>query len=184
MMKKKLGLLFGLLSLLSFSAFTAKLLNNDQHFVNQQLLFKPKFELAVSDQITEAINNGITITFVVQAKLQQTVDWWFDSTISSKLYTFKLHYYSMSRIYLLHNITTDSSQNFVTLDQLLEQLSQETEFSFDMAQGGDYIETRIFLDKQALPSTMQLPTVFDQDWNINSDWQIVAIKQPVSATDE
>ncbi len=181
---KKTGLLIGLLCLLSFSSFAAKLLDSEQLFTKQQLLFKPRFELTIAEKIIEAINNGIAVTFVVQAKLNQDVEWWFDSVISNKIQTFKLHYYSMSRVYQLHNISRDNTQNFVSLDLLLKQLSEETEFDFDLSQGGDYIETRIFLDKQALPSTMQLPTVFDQDWNINSDWQKIVIEQPSKTSNE
>ncbi len=181
---KKLGVLLVILCMYGFSTFAAKLVDSDQQLIKQQLIFKPKFELNLSEKITEAINNGIAVTFVVQAKLNQSVDWWFNNTISSKLHTYKLHYYSMSRQYQLHNVSLDNRQNFISLDLLIKQLSEETEFVFDLEQGGDYIETRIFLDKQALPSTMQLPTVFDQDWNINSDWQKVTIELPSKAADE
>jgi hypothetical protein len=56
-------------------------------------------------------------------------------------------------------------------------LASQTEFEFTDFTNNHYLEARIFLDKQALPSTMQLPIVFDQDWNINSDWERVTIKE-------
>jgi hypothetical protein len=181
---KNICLIFVLLITVSGVSNSAKLIEANQQIINQKLFFKPKFELDVSEKIAEAINSGIAVTFVVQASLFEDVNWWVDKKISSKIQTFKLHYYSMSRQYQLNNISNDNRQNYASLEQLLEQLSTETEFIFDLDQSSDYIETRIFLDKQALPSTMQLPTVFDQDWNINSDWQQVPITRASLQDDE
>ena len=54
-------------------------------------------------------------------------------------------------------------------------MSQQTSFKFKINDQADYLQSRIFLDKQALPSIMQLPNVFDADWNLNSGWQQVAL---------
>ena len=161
--------------LLCYPAMSAELTGTDQQLFGNELIIKPQFKLSVSKKIEEAINNGIVITFVVQAKLMQNQDWWFDSPISSKIQTFKLRYFTLSRQYQLNNISLNIKQNFASLDQLLQFLATQTEFGFTDFTPNHYLETRIFLDKQALPSTMQLPIVFDQDWNINSDWEVVKI---------
>lgn len=175
MTDRNFGLILVLLMLSGGFLHAAKLLDTEQYYLNQKLHFNPKFSLEISDKIAEAVNNGIAVTFVAQANMVKNVDWWFDTTIQHNIQTFKLHYYSMSRLYQLENVSRHTQQNFISLELLLEQLSKETEFVFGPDVDGDYIETRIFLDKQALPSIMQLPTVFDQDWNINSDWQSVPI---------
>jgi hypothetical protein len=140
-----------------------------------ELIINPQYDLAVSAKVEEAINNGIVITFVMQAKLFRQVDWWFDSEISSKINTFQVRYFSLSRQYQLTHRGRDDKQSFVTLEQLLNHLATQSQFRFTGFAEATHVETRLFLDKQALPSTMQLPTVFDQDWNINSDWQSIAL---------
>ncbi|MFC3194758.1 DUF4390 domain-containing protein [Marinicella sediminis] len=149
-----------------------------QQRTQTELLINPRFDLEISDKIKEAINNGIVITFVMQAKLFKQVDWWFDDEISSKINTYQVRYFSLSRQYQLTHRGSDEKQSFVTLEQLLEHMSLQSQFRFTAFKQATHVETRFFLDKQALPSTMQLPTVFDQDWNLNSDWQRTALSQP------
>jgi len=165
--------------MISFSTIeAAELVSIKQQYIADELLITPEFKLAFSEEIKEAINSGIVITFVVQANLMSRVSWWFDRTSSSKIQTFKLRYFSLSRQYELNNISQNNIQTFVTLDLLLNHLSTKTQFNFQSPISADYVETRLFLDKQALPSTMQLPIVFDQDWNINSDWQSADLIAP------
>ena len=174
---KPITLLTTVLLMLAFNAAqAAEFVTLSQQHTSEALIVTPEFKLVLSDEIEEAINSGIVITFVIQARLMDEVNWWFDRSISSKLQTFKLRYFSLSRQYELNNISQKSIQTFVTLDLLLDHLSTKTEFQFELSTNTDYIETRLFLDKQALPSTMQLPIVFDPDWNINSDWQKTEIE--------
>lgn len=151
----------------------------EHQYQDGELLINPQFELVISDKVREAINNGIVITFVMQAKIFKQVNWWFDPEISSKTHTYQLRYFSLSRQYQLIHRGSDDKQSFVTLEQLLDHISTRSQFRFSQFADATYSETRLFLDKQALPSTMQLPTVFDQDWNINSGWQQVSL-QPQS----
>ena len=152
-----------------------ELLGLKQQTNGSELLITPHFEVAVSQKVIDAIDNGIVITFVYQAKLYHRIDWWFDTVIESKLHTFEVRYFSLTSEYRLHHINNKNILNFTSLYELLEHLGQQTNFVFNADETADYIETRIFLDKQALPSIMQLPNVFDADWNLNSDWQQVAI---------
>ncbi|MCX7552878.1 DUF4390 domain-containing protein [Marinicella sp. S1101] len=149
----------------------ANIIRAEQSIQGQQLIIKPIYQLPISDKVVEAIDNGIVITFVMQVKLYQGIDWWFDTVISAGIKTFQVRYFSLGGLYQLHNIKTDEKLSFVSLDELLNHLGQEINFQFQLSPSVDYFETRIFLDKQALPSIMQLPNVFDQDWNFNSDWQ-------------
>ncbi len=142
-----------------------------QVLVGNELQVKPQFDVQISQKVHDAIESGIVITFVVQAKINQSIDWWFDTNVSSKILTFEVRYFSLSNQYQLHNKILKTKQSFVDLDQLLQHLGHETSFVFPADHAGDYLMTRIFLDKQALPSIMQLPNVFDADWNLNSDWQ-------------
>lgn len=159
-----------------------ELLDFNHQIIGQELLVTPQFEIAVSQKVIDAIDNGIVITFVFQAKTYQSKDWWFDEIIESKLQTFKVRYFSLFNEYQLHQVKDKEDLSFVTLNQLLQQLGQKTTFTFNAKRTVDYLETRIFLDKQALPSIMQLPNVFDADWNFNSDWQQVPLTVSAGST--
>lgn len=152
-----------------------ELISTQQKLDAKNLIFTPQFDLQISQKVIDAIDNGIVITFVYQAKLFESIQWWFDTVIESKIQTFEVRYFSLGSQYQLHHTNSKNKFSFVTLEELLEHMSQQTSFKFKTNQHADYFETRIFLDKQALPSIMQLPNVFDADWNLNSDWQNIAI---------
>ncbi len=154
-----------------------ELLSLEQKVDAQNLLVTPQFELQVSKKVSNAIDNGIVITFVYQAKLFETIDWWFDTVIESKIQTFEVRFFSLGSQYQLHHISSKNKFSFVTLEELLQHMSQQTTFKFQLDEQANYLKTRIFLDKQALPSIMQLPNVFDPDWNLNSDWQQVTLSR-------
>jgi len=152
-----------------------ELLDLQQKTDAKEILITPNFELIVSQKVIDAIDNGIVITFVYQAKLFETIDWWFDAVIENKIQTFELRYFSLGNQYQLHHLNSKIKFSFITLEELLKHLGQQTTFKFKANEQANYVETRIFLDKQALPSIMQLPNVFDADWNINSDWQKITL---------
>ena len=143
----------------------------ESDFSGTTWLLNPQYKVSPSGKVREAIDNGIVVNFVMQVKLYASKDWWFDSMLEHQAQTFAVRYFSLSSQYQLNNLRTKEKQSFITLDQLLDHLGQQTVFEFNANQDADYLSTRLFLDKQALPSTMQLPIVFDADWNLNTDWQ-------------
>ncbi|WP_223788027.1 DUF4390 domain-containing protein [Marinicella meishanensis] len=144
----------------------------DQQRLGPELLITPQFDIQLSDKVTQAIQSGIVITFVMQVQLKQSVDWWLDRQIDHKIQTMQVRYFSLSSQYQLHNRNTNTKQSFANLNGLLAHMGGATTFSFQAEPAADYLQTRLFLDKQALPSIMQLPNVFDPDWNLNTDWQV------------
>ena len=172
-----IGLL--LIAILPSQATEFERLERDLSGTTWQL--NPQYQVLPSGKVREAIDNGIVVNFVMQAKLYASKNWWFDSMLEHQAQTFAVRYFSLSSQYQLNNLRTKEKQSFITLDQLLDYLGQQTTFEFTANQDADYLSTRLFLDKQALPSTMQLPIVFDADWNLNTDWQQVPLntdKQP------
>lgn len=157
------------------SVHSAKLVTVQQSSTADKLMIQPSYELTISDKVIEAINNGIVITFVMQTKLYQEVNWWLDRSTTYHIKTFQVRYFSLTGLYQLHDTRSDEKLSFVQLDDLLKHLGNEVVFEFKLEPPADYFETRIFLDKQALPSIMQLPNVFDSDWNFNSGWQKIEI---------
>lgn len=155
----------------SLSIQAANLIDVKQQIRDDNLIINPQYDLPISDKVIEAIDNGIIITFVVQTKLFEEVDWWFDNNLAHSIKTFQVRYFSLSSLYQLHNIRNDEKLSFPTLEDLMAYIGEEVFFEFKLNSAATYLKTRIFLDKQALPSIMQLPNVFDADWNFNSDWQ-------------
>ncbi|GAA4817613.1 hypothetical protein GCM10011365_12710 [Marinicella pacifica] len=138
----------------------------------------PHYELTLSEAIVDAIQNGIEITFVSEMRLIAEKNWWPDQTLQRTLKHFEVHYFSLSNQYQLKQLDSGEKTFFMTLNGLLEQLTQKTTFNFKHQTGASAVEGRFYLDQRALPSTMQLPILFDPAWSLQS--QPVRRRLPVA----
>lgn len=128
----------------------------------------PHYEMALSDAIVEAIRNGIEITFVSEMRLIAEKNWWPDHTLQKLSQRFEVHYFSLSNQYQLNHLDSGDKTSYMTLEGLLEQLTQKTTFNFNRSSDANAVEARFYLDQRALPSTMQLPILFDPEWSLQS----------------
>lgn len=140
---------------------------------DQGIVVSPQFRVSADKPIEEAINNGIIITLIIKTKAVEKIAWWFDKTLKSQKQTYEVRYFSLSGQYQLKNLDNNSQNSFVTLNELWRYLSKKSNFIFNLEGDSiDYFAARFMLDTGALPSTMQLPVLFDTAWDINSDWFI------------
>ncbi|MCX7544542.1 DUF4390 domain-containing protein [Marinicella gelatinilytica] len=139
----------------------------------------PKYNITLSEAIVEAIHNGIEITFVSEVRLLAEKNWWPDKMLSKTEKRFEIHYFSLSSQYQLKQPDTEKPAAFTTLDSLLIQLTQNTRFSIKKQPQATTVESRFYLDQRALPSTMQLPILWDKEWSL----QAQPSRQPLPVTD-
>ncbi len=128
----------------------------------------PHYDITLSEAMIEAIHNGIEIIFVSEVQLIAEKNWWPDETLLREVKRFEIHYFSLSSQYQLKLIGESKSATFMTLDALLTQLSRKTAFSLDKKPTATAVESHFYLDKRALPSTMQLPILFDPQWSLKA----------------
>lgn len=140
---------------------TIKSLNNQWHVT-------PHYRIELSEAIVEAIRNGIEVTFVSEVRLIAEKNWWPDQILTRTEKRFEIHYFSLSNQYQLKQLDVAKPTAFMTLDGLLQQLTQKTRFDLKKHPEASAVEGRFYLDHRALPSTMQLPVLFDPQWSIEA----------------
>ena len=138
---------------------------------SDNIVVTPQLEFSTSNEIKEAIDNGIRVQLIVKAQLYEPVSWWFDNSISSKYINLEISYYVLGEYYVVLNKNTDQRIGNIEYDRLWGQLDKLINIKLPKLNSKDpWIKLRIELDKGSLPTAMQLPVLFDENWDIDTAW--------------
>jgi hypothetical protein len=141
------------------------------------------FAISVSHEVEEAINKGVTLTFLVEFVLMEPNKYWLDQEAASASLSIRLSYHALSRQYLLKTGTHQST--YATLQEALEELGklrgwvvmEKTAIKKDAPY---YAMLRMRLDQNKLPKPLQVSAIGSESWNLVSErhrW-IPALEKP------
>jgi len=140
-------------------------------FKDGQLVVIPQLRIDPQPAVTEAIRNGIPITLIIKVKAFRQLNWWPDSVVDEMEHNLTIQYFSLSGQYVLKNLYTQQQSSFINLSELLNHIGNNTQFVLsNITDPVNYVGVRIVLDTGALPSSLQLPILFNSEWNLDSDW--------------
>ena len=147
---------------------------------NQSITVTPRLNFETSLQIKEAIDNGVKINIIVKTQLIEPNNWWFDSIIFNQKVTLEVSYFTLSKLYVVKNKSSGKQLSFNSYQQLWSDFEKLMTVVLDSdINDKSWLKMRIMLDKRALPTVMQLPTLFNPDWDIDTEWH----KQKVLASE-
>ena len=131
----------------------------------------PRLSFMTSKKIKEAIDNGIRLQIIVKAELIEPHSWWFDTVIESQMQVLEVDYLSLGKLYVVKNKKTGEQLGFNDYKRLWKEFQKLIKFNFQKKTTTLLaVKMRLMLDKGALPTAMQLPVLFDSDWEINTQW--------------
>ena len=131
----------------------------------------PQLEFTTSKEIKEAIDNGIRVQLIVKAQLFEPISWWFDNSISSEFIQLEISYYVLGKYYVVKNKNTNQRIGNIEYEKLWSQFDKLINIKLaKLDSKNPWVKVRIMLDKGSLPTAMQLPVLFDENWDINTNW--------------
>jgi hypothetical protein len=138
---------------------------------DESIIVTPHLNFETSLQIKEAIDNGVKIYIIAKTQLFEPNNWWFDAIIINKKVTLEISYFTLSKLYVVKNKSTGKQLSFNSYQQLWSGFEKlmTVELVSDK-NDKTWLKMRIMFDKRALPTVMQLPTLFDSDWDIDTEW--------------
>lgn len=154
-------------------------------------LVEESYELNVDAEITlnplleQALEKGVILYFRTKFSLVEPRWYWFDKEVAVSKLRIGLLYSALTRQYRLSRRLW--SQNFDTLDEALEVLSQLrdrpalVEIKYPLKPDVEYIATlRMWLDLSRLPKPFQIETFGSKEWNLTSNTLEWRTKLPLS----
>lgn len=137
-------------------------------------LLSADFAVSLSAQLEDAVNRGVSLTFLVEFELTRPRWYWLDSTTAVATQTHRLSYHALTRQYrvLLNGVPHAAA----TLDDALDLMSRLRGWRVmprDRARAGTPYEgwLRLRLDTAQLPRPFQITAITNRDWNPQSEWK-------------
>jgi hypothetical protein len=164
--------------LLIFALFIHQSVAAENHVItlnishnDKTVIIIPHLSFNTSNQIKEAIDNGIRIQFIAKAQIYQPNSWWFDDQIADSKINLEVSFFTLGKLYIVKNKETGEQLGFNDYEQLWKEFEKLMRFEYAQSVVQDkWFKMRIMLDKGALPTAMQLPVLFDSNWDVNTPW--------------
>lgn len=128
-------------------------------------------EVRFDEEIEEAINKGVLLSFLVEFQIVTPRKYWFDDEIITQSKSITLSYHALSRQYLVNR--GDHQLSFETLREAEKELGilnnwKVVEKSL-IEKGEPYIAALLMrLDKTKLPKAIQVDTLATEKWSLVS----------------
>jgi len=136
-------------------------------------------EIILNPLLEQALEKGVILYFRTKFSLFEPRWYWFNKEVAVSKLRIGLRYSALTRQYRLSRRLW--SQNFDTLDEALEILSQlrgrsaPVDITHALKPGVDYTaRLRMWLDLTRLPKPFQIETFGSSEWNLTSktlEWQ-------------
>lgn len=132
------------------------------------------FRLELTAPLLEALNNGVSLGFLVEFELTRPRWYWFDEKTAAERLELQLSYLPLAQQYRLSSGTLH--QNFVTLAEALEALGTVHGWPVlrqdQIDNGRKYLASvRLRLDPAQLPTPFRVSAVTNREWTLASEWK-------------
>jgi len=132
------------------------------------------FRLDLGASLLEALNNGLSLGFLVEFELTRPRWYWFDEKTATEKLELRLAYLPLAQQYRLSSGALH--QNFTSLPEALQVLGRIHGWPVlerDRVDNGQkYIASvRMRLDPAQLPRPFRVSAVSNREWTLASDWK-------------
>jgi hypothetical protein len=137
-------------------------------------LLHARVEYPESPAIRNALRDGLTLTFDLQARVDRDRRFWFNANIVDLTLRRELSYHAVSDRYVVRDTKTDDQESFPTLDAALTYLGRVDAWPIlvePQLDNGTYtINVRAGVRRGHLPSSLRAILFWTDDWARVSEW--------------
>jgi len=137
-------------------------------------LLHARIEYPVSPAIRDALRDGLTLTFDLDARVDRERHFWFNANIVDLTLRRELSYHAVSDRYVVRDIKNGDQQTFPTLDAALDFLGKVDAWPIlvePQLNNGTYtISVRAGVRRGHLPASLRAILFWTDDWARVSEW--------------
>ena len=137
-------------------------------------LLHARVEYPVSPAIRNALRDGVSLTFDLDARVDRERHYWFNANIVDVTLRRELTYHAVSDRYLVRDTRTRDQESFSTLDEALDYLGKVDAWPIlvePQLDGGSYtISVRAGMRRGHLPASLRAFLFWTDDWARVSEW--------------
>ncbi len=137
-------------------------------------LLYARVEYPESPAIRDALRDGITLTFDLDARVERDRHFWFNAAIVDLTLRRELTYHAVSDRYVVKDTKSGDQSTFATLEEALGYLGHVDAWPIlvePQLDGGNYnISVRAGVRRGHLPASMRVILFWTDDWARVSEW--------------
>jgi hypothetical protein len=137
-------------------------------------LLHARVEYPVSEAIRSALQDGVTLSFDLDARVDRERRFWLNANIVDLTLRRELTYHAVSNRYLVRDTRSRDQQSFPTLDEALDYLGKIDAWPIlvePQLDGGSYtISVRAGMRRGHLPASLRAILFWTDDWARVSEW--------------
>jgi hypothetical protein len=134
-----------------------------------------RIEYPMTPAIRDALSDGVTLAFDVEARVTRDRHLWFDAVVDDVTLRRELSYHTVSDRYVVRAPQSGDQQSFPTLDEALESLGKVDGWPIlvesQLARGEHYhVSVRAGIRRGRLPASLRALLFWTNDWHRVSGW--------------
>lgn len=147
------------------------------------LMLAAEVEIQLPGYIRIAINQGFAVPLMFEVQILASRQYWFDQKIVRLKQQYQLHYLPMLSSYVVFDLNTGQRRYYDSLADAVRNL--EVVYNYPMLDINNlaydrkfYARMRFGIDSDELPLPLKSSSLWDNDWNLQSDWYEWNIERP------
>ncbi len=145
-------------------------------WVENHYLLDARIDYRLSAGLIEALENGVPLTFEVQAEALEDLFGLWRQSIASHSRFYRLEYHALSERYLTGRLDENTRTAHASLDAALDALGSVVRLPLVTraeikADTRYFIRLRTRLDVSSLPTPLRLTAYLNQAWRLQSEWR-------------
>ncbi|HYM41344.1 MAG TPA: DUF4390 domain-containing protein [Steroidobacteraceae bacterium] len=137
-------------------------------------LLHARIEYPAGPAVRDALRDGITLAFDLDARVDRDRRFWFNANIVDLTLRRELSYHAVSDRYVVRDVRSGDQDTFATLEEALEFLGRVDAWPIlvePQLDNGNYtISVRAGLRRGRLPASLRTLMFWTDDWARESEW--------------
>ena len=134
-----------------------------------------EIEIELPAYISIAIEQGFAVPLMFEVEILSPIKYWPDRKIVSLKQQYQLHFLPMLGSYVIYDLNAGQRYYFDSLNEAVEYLHEVNNYPMlDVNNISDersyYARLRFGIDSDELPLPLKSSSLWDNDWNLKSDW--------------
>jgi hypothetical protein len=139
------------------------------------LLMDSTIEIELPKYINRAIDQGFAVPLMFEVEVLEYSPYWFDKKLLSLKQQYQLHFLPMLSSYAIFDVNANERLYFNSRQQAVRHLKVVYAYPiFDISNinqsGLAYFRMRAGIDVDELPLPLKSSSLWDNDWELESDW--------------
>jgi len=185
---------FQMAMLLLMLASAASLAQEVEPFVVQRaqfsldqsmMLLEMVVESEIPDYISIALDQGFSVPIMFEIEILASKRYWLDDRVVSLKQQYRLHYQPMLNSYVVFDVNNSERRYFDNRQAAVQFI--EVVYNYPMLNIKNltpdrnyYARVRFGIDSNELPLPLKSSSLWDNDWDLTSDWYVWDVQGPGS----